>query len=150
MGTVTDARGDLTARIDTIEASYEFFLAFAAQGTPADAAGGHGQQVRAYLQRFDDAVAGLADVIRAAGAALPDGQAAALRGFADVVERDGGAAQAAVRLVNAQPGVGSQLVDNFNASIHVRALLTDLFLVDEVLGPDKGSAIADSQPQGGD
>jgi hypothetical protein len=150
VGAATDARGDLAARIDTIEASYEFFLAFAAQGTPADATGGHGQQVRAYLQRFDDAVSGLADVIRAAGAGLSDGQTAALRAFADVVARDGGAAQAAVRLVNAQPGVGSQLIDNLNASIHVRALLTDLFLVDEVLGPDTVRPDAGSQPEGGD
>ena len=150
MSTATDARGDLAARIDTIEASYEFFLAFAAQGTPPDTAGGPGQPVRANHQRFDDAVSGLAEVIRAVSAGLAEGPAAALRAFADVVERDGGAAQAAVRLINAQPGVGSQLVDNFNASIHVRALLTDLFLVDEVLSPDKAGAFAESQPQGGD
>jgi hypothetical protein len=29
--------------------------------------------------------------------------------------------------------VSSQLVDNLNASIHVRALLTDLFLIDEAV-----------------
>jgi hypothetical protein len=32
-----------------------------------------------------------------------------------------------------QPSIGSQLVDNLNASIHLRALLTDLFLLDAVL-----------------
>ena len=42
-------------------------------------------------------------------------------------------AQAAVHLVLAQPAISSQLVDNLNASIHLRALLTDLFLIDEVL-----------------
>jgi hypothetical protein len=31
----------------------------------------------------------------------------------------------------AQRAIGSQLVDNLNASIHLRALLTDLFLIDE-------------------
>ena len=30
-------------------------------------------------------------------------------------------------------GISSQMVDNLNASIHLRALLTDVFLVDEVL-----------------
>jgi hypothetical protein len=29
--------------------------------------------------------------------------------------------------------IGSQIIDNLNASIHVRALLTDLFLIDEAL-----------------
>ena len=33
----------------------------------------------------------------------------------------------------AQPVISSQLVDNLNASIHLRALLTDLFLVTELL-----------------
>jgi hypothetical protein len=40
--------------------------------------------------------------------------------------------QAALQLVLAQPAISSQMVDNLNASIHLRALLTDLFLIDEV------------------
>jgi len=40
---------------------------------------------------------------------------------------------AAVRLVLAQPSIGSQIVDNLNASSHVRAVLTDLFLLDDAL-----------------
>ena len=39
----------------------------------------------------------------------------------------------AIALVIAQPSISSQVIDNLNASIHLRALLTDLFLVDEVL-----------------
>ena len=53
--------------------------------------------------------------------------------FISVVEHDVRCAQAAVQLVLAQPSIGSQLVDNLNASIHLRAVLTDLFLLDEVL-----------------
>jgi hypothetical protein len=37
----------------------------------------------------------------------------------------------------AQPGISSQLVDNLNASIHVRALLTDVFVIDELLRGSK-------------
>jgi hypothetical protein len=40
--------------------------------------------------------------------------------------------------VLAQPAISSQLVDNLNASIHVRALLTDLFLLDEALKKTPG------------
>jgi hypothetical protein len=36
-------------------------------------------------------------------------------------------------LVLAQPSISSQLIDNLNASIHLRALLADLFLVTEIL-----------------
>jgi hypothetical protein len=32
-----------------------------------------------------------------------------------------------------QSGISSQMIDNINASIHVRALLTDVFIVDEIL-----------------
>jgi hypothetical protein len=32
--------------------------------------------------------------------------------------------------------MSSQLVDNLNASIHIRALLTDVFLIDEALKSD--------------
>ena len=34
----------------------------------------------------------------------------------------------------------AQVVDNLNASIHVRALLTDLFLLDEVLKERQATA----------
>ena len=56
-----------------------------------------------------------------------------LHAFIDVIGRDARNAQAALQLVLAQPAISSQLVDNLNASIHLRALLTDLFLIDEVL-----------------
>jgi hypothetical protein len=39
---------------------------------------------------------------------------------------------AALEVVLAQPAISSQLIDNLNASIHLRALLTDLFLIGEV------------------
>ncbi|SVD69328.1 uncharacterized protein METZ01_LOCUS422182 [marine metagenome] len=50
-----------------------------------------------------------------------------------VLERDAADALAAVRLVAALPGVSSQLIDNLNANIHLRALLTDLFLLDDLI-----------------
>ena len=53
--------------------------------------------------------------------------------FVSVLDHDARNAGAAVRLVLAQPSIGSQLVDNLNASSHLRAVLTDLFLLDEAL-----------------
>jgi len=50
-----------------------------------------------------------------------------------VLQRDASNTLAALRLVMAQPSISSQLIDNLNASIHFRAVLTDLFLVDEAL-----------------
>ena len=51
--------------------------------------------------------------------------------FIAMLNKDAADARTAVGLVLAQPSISSQLVDNLNASIHLRALLTDLFLMDE-------------------
>jgi hypothetical protein len=129
-GSATSA--DFDARCDTIEGAYEFFLAYASQGLPSDQGSDRGREVREYLRRCDGALAGIGEVI--IGFAEQAGvDPAPYRAFADVIERDARDASAAIRLVLAQPAVGSQLIDNLNASIHLRALLTDLFLIDEVL-----------------
>jgi hypothetical protein len=53
--------------------------------------------------------------------------------FIAVLDRDLRDSLAAIEMVLAQPAIGSQLIDNLNASIHFRALLTDLFLLGEIL-----------------
>jgi hypothetical protein len=58
-------------------------------------------------------------------------QAAAAGEFLDVVKADAVRARTAFRFVLAQRTIGSQIVDNLNATTHVRTLLTDLFLLDE-------------------
>ena len=50
---------------------------------------------------------------------------------------DAATTQSALRLVLGQPGISSQMIDNINASIHVRALLTDVFIVDEIIKTSK-------------
>lgn len=124
---------DFRSRCDTIEEAYEFFLAYASQGLPADHAGASGEQARDYLRRCDKALDGLGDALTASVNRLAVETAAPYHAFIRVIDRDARDAQAAVELVLALPSIGSQVVDNLNASIHLRALLTDLFLIDEVL-----------------
>jgi hypothetical protein len=114
---------ELADRCSVIEESYEFMLAYAAQGIAGEE-GGLGSQIRDSLDRAAKALAGLQGV----AAHEPK-----LQTFLKVLDRDAGDALAAVELVLAQRSISSQLVDNLNASIHLRALLTDLFLIDEVL-----------------
>lgn len=131
MSAETPSRSDLDARIDRVESAYEFLLAYAAQGRTSDRGTG---EVRERLEGLAGALDGLGDVV-ASCIAEADAQAAeAARPFIDAVAADAAVALGAVRLVLAQPGISSQLIDNLNASIHVRALLTDLFIVDESLG----------------
>ena len=122
-------------RCDAIEECYEFMLAYAAQGLSGDAGQDSGSQLRTLLTGAEDALDGLAGAFREAIAAAQITPAAPYETFLDVLDRDAAASLAAVRLVLAQPAISSQLIDNLNASIHLRALLTDLFLIDEILHP---------------
>lgn len=123
---------DFSARCDAIEEAYEFMLAYAAQGLPNETGSVSGSQIRDFLRKCDAALTGLAEALTNCMPRL-DTSATPYHAFINVVEQDARRAQAAVQLVLAQPSIGSQLVDNLNASIHVRALLTDLFLLDSVL-----------------
>jgi hypothetical protein len=125
---------ELEARSGDIESAYEFFLAYASQGLVTES--GAGIQVREFLAKFDKALDGFAEFLTSYVAALGL-DAAPYRAFIAVIDRDAKDAQGAIRLVLAQPSINSQLIDNFNANVHVRSLLTDLFLIDEAL---KGQA----------
>jgi hypothetical protein len=129
----TNLRHDLQQRVDAIEAGYELMLAYAAQGLPTDHGSAAGGQLRDALTKFDAALNGLAAVFRDLVASDQPGRDGAYADFLDVLERDAHAARAGLRVVLAQPAISSMLIDNLNASIHVRALLTDLFLADEAL-----------------
>jgi hypothetical protein len=124
-------RGELKNRCEQIEEAYEFMLAYAAQGLPGDRGSGSGSQLREFLRRSDAALTGLADLFRDLVRAEQVQSSDKHHAFISVLERDASDAQAAIQLVLAQPSISSQLVDNLNASIHLRALLTDLFLIDQ-------------------
>jgi len=123
---------DVRERCNAIEECYEFMLAYAAQGLPSDEGSGSGSQLREFLGRAVKALSGLADAY--ATAVKQEGQATEpYRAFLTVLDRDASDSIAAIEMVRAQRALSSQLIDNLNASIHIRALLTDLFLIDEAL-----------------
>jgi len=123
---------DVRERCNAIEECYEFMLAFAAQGLPSDQGSGSGSQLREFLGRAIRALSGIAEAY--ATAIKQEGQAIEpYRAFLAVLDRDASDSIAAIEMVRAQPALSSQVIDNLNASIHLRALLTDLFLIDETI-----------------
>ena len=122
---------DLRRRCNIVEECYEFMLAYAAQGVAADT-GDKGSQLRNLLGRAVEALKGLPEAYESAIGKDRLEPADKHRAFLSVLEMDSRHALAAIELVLAQPAISSQLIDNLNASIHLRSLLTDLFLVDEV------------------
>lgn len=124
----------LKSSIDTIEESYEFMLAYAAQGLSTHEASKSGAQLRDYLERTRGAIEGLADQFERVIEEKGFGDDTPYRDFLEVLRDDARKSNAALRLTMSQPAISSQLIDNLNASIHLRALLTDVFVLDEVLG----------------
>jgi hypothetical protein len=117
----------LAERIEVIERGYEFLLAYAAQGRQDDA----GTEVRETLDKMHQALTGMQGSLMAAFANLSS--LTGVRDFMETVEHDVRAARGAIGLVLSRARISSLLVDNLNASVHLRALLTDLFLIEQAL-----------------
>jgi hypothetical protein len=124
---------EITDRFEAIEECYEFMLAYAAQGLSSDEGNESGRQLRILLHRAVEAIGGLAE--NCATTITEEGRTQADRfaPFLAVLDRDARDSLSAMELVLAQTAISSQLIDNLNVSMHLRALLTDVFLLGEVL-----------------
>jgi hypothetical protein len=117
---------ELSSRIETIERGYEYLLAYAAQGRQND----QGSEVRERLNEMFKSLHGLGELcarVTVASGAMP----VTVAPFLDAVKQDAAKARGAIGLVLSRPAISSLLVDNLNASIHLRALLTDCFLFEQ-------------------
>jgi hypothetical protein len=115
----------LATQIEAIERGYEYLLAYAAQGRQDDA----GTELRATLMHMHQALGAMRGAIMAGFAGVSP--TSGVDDFADAVGRDVKVARGAIGLVLSRERITSLLVDNLNASVHLRALLTDLFLIDQ-------------------
>lgn len=124
---------EILEHCNTVEECYEFMLAYAAQGHPSDQGSKSGAQIREFLQRAATAIAALAEGYSKLVKDERLEPAEKYRAFFAVLDCDARDSLAAIDLVLAQPSISSQLVDNLNASVHLRTLLTDLFLVSDIV-----------------
>ena len=137
-------REDVSSRCNSIEECYEFLLAYAGQGLSGKENSKSSGQVREFLSRAAEALTGIADAYAETVKQENLRPTEVYLAFQSVLARDAADSLASIQLVLAQATISSQLVDNLNASIHLRALLTDLFLIDEILKPQQ---IAANPPQ---
>ena len=124
---------DIQQLSERIEECYEFTLSYAARGLAGEEGSDAGRQLRDHLTRAVEAMQGLGSSCDTALRQEHLEPAEKYEAFFAVLKRDAESAVAAIELVLAQPAIGSQLIDNLNSSIHLRALLADLFLVTEIL-----------------
>jgi hypothetical protein len=137
-------REEVSARCSAIEECYEFMLAYAGQGLSGKESSQACGQVREFLNRAVEALSGLAEEYRKAVRDENLQPAERYLAFLAVLEKDALDSLASIHLVLAQTTISSQLIDNLNASIHLRALLTDLFLIDEIFKPQQLAAKPES------
>ena len=123
---------EIRRRCHAVEECYEFMLAYAAQGIVSDDGRRSGHQIREFLQRAVDALSGIADACATAVRTDAVDSAEKYFAFLNVLDRDARDSISTIELVLAQPTISSQLIDNLNASIHLRAVLTDLFLLSDI------------------
>jgi len=121
----------LADSIDIIERGYEYLLGYAAQGRQDDA----GSEVRQTLLDMHAALDGLGARLGTALEADSPQAAREAAAFIEAVADDARKARGAIALVLSRAAISSLLIDNLNASIHLRALLTDLFLAAQALRP---------------
>ena len=126
-------RAEICRRCQVVEECYEFMLAYAAQGMVSENGSKSGGAIRHTLQRAVEALSGLADVCVTAVTDDASDSAEKYLAFLSVLQRDAYDSIRTIELVLAQPAISSQLIDNLNASMHLRAVLTDLFLVSDIV-----------------
>ena len=125
------ASSDLKDRIDTIEEAYEYMLAYAAQGLERENESDSGG-IRGFLSNAAKALEDIHQVAHERAAALAS-DADQWNAYLEILKTDAATAQILINFALMQPVLGSELIDNLNATSHVRALLTDVFLLDSAL-----------------
>jgi hypothetical protein len=125
---------------ERIEECYEFTLSYAARGLAGDDGSEQTRQIRDHLTRAVEAMRALDAACRDVVERERLEPREKYEAFLAVMKRDAEGAAAAMELVLAQTAIGSQLIDNLNASIHLRALLADLFLVTEAIEARRAKA----------
>ena len=133
--------------VEDIEAAYEFMLAYAAQGRDREPTGST-PSIRGMLQNLAH---GLQQLPAAAKAQLDElststDAGVALSEFLQQLGEDARRALKAVHLVQTAPVLSSQLIDNLNASAHLRCVLTDIFVLDEAMQQHGVAAAQSSSP----
>jgi len=116
------SQNPLAESIEDIEVAYEYMLAYAAQGRKTDI-GENGVPIREYLTKMTSAL----DVIFNH---LKDHQNQGE--FIKAVRQDLMIAKEIVELTLKKKNIGSQCIDNVNASVHVRTMITDLFILEDL------------------
>ena len=120
----------LSESIDNIENAYEFMLTYAARGVQREMEN-ESPSIRDFLKSLSQTLENIDAIFTKVVRCLKLDSKEELFDFINILKEDARKAKSAVDLILSLPSISSQLVDNLNASIHLRALLTSIFIIDE-------------------
>ena len=120
---------DLKDRIETIEEAFEYMMAYAAQGRDQEDPS-EGGGIRSWLTKAATALEDLHQLAQDRSAAVKSIEVGDWAEFLAIVKADSARAHILVNFALAQPNLSSELVDNLNATNHIRTILTDVSLLD--------------------
>jgi hypothetical protein len=113
-------------QIEKIEEAYEYMLAYAAQGRSDEGAGPDGAQIRTFLKKFSEGLTKLdeatPDIVKENSAAVD---------FIEAFTSETKVMASILKVLLSRENISSEVVDNTNGLISVRAYLTSLFFLDK-------------------
>jgi len=131
MTTTLEQAAALRAAFDIIEESYEYMLAYAAQGRKQEQPDAGGESlIRTHLRRMDAALA-------ECEAAVDSGLGAPAAAYTARFRENLAVTRSVIKMLQARSSVSSEMVDNTNGLLAVRAFLTDVFFIDQVVLPQR-------------
>lgn len=113
-------------QIEQIEEAYEYMLAYAAQGRSDEGAGPDGAQIRTFLNQFSKALIKLDD---ATSVIIAENPSAA--DFIEAFMSESKVMASILKVLLSRENISSEVIDNTNGLISVRAYLTSLFFLDK-------------------
>jgi hypothetical protein len=117
---------------NVIEEAYEFMLAYAAQGRTKENSDTT-PNIRSLMTAASSAATQIGSGLGMLEAELDQILDESASGFFEITRADAIKAKKLLNLALSCENITSQLIDNLNASIHLRTLLKDLFVFDEYL-----------------
>ena len=123
---------EMREQIEEMESSYEFLISFAGQGVGRDAVQSSTDQIREFVDGFEESLGGAYDAALAVPDSHPELDTDAYHTFLDGMGEEVEEARNVLRLLGQQDRITSAQVDNMNGMAVFQSVVMKFFFLDEL------------------
>ena len=123
---------EMREQIEEMESSYEFLISFAGQGVGRDAVQSSTDQIREFVDGFEESLGGAYDAALAVPDSHPELDTDAYHTFLDGMGEEVEEARNVLRLLGQQDRITSAQVDNMNGMSVFQSVVMKFFFLDEL------------------